>query len=280
MNVAGIELVDARPVGGGDICRAFAARTASGARVFAKTLADAPVGFFEAEARGLERLRVVGGPPVPELVAVAADGLVLEWVEPGSPTQPAAESFGRALATLHLQASQTYGATTDGYVATVPMDNTPATDWPTFQAERRLWPALRAASDRGVLGPDDERAIELVISALAELAGAAQPSARVHGDLWAGNLLWGADGQVWVVDAAGAHDGHRETDLAMLSLFGAPRLAEVLAAYEEVYPRAEGWAARIPLHQIHPLLVHAYLFGGGYGGRAGDAARAVLTGAA
>jgi fructosamine-3-kinase len=96
--------------------------------------------------------------------------------------------------------------------------------------------------------------------------------ARLHGDLWAGNVLWSANGPV-LVDPA-AHGGHRETDLAMLALFGLPHLGRVLAAYDEAWPLDEGWRDRVPLHQLHPLLVHAALFGGGYGRQAVSAAAA------
>ena len=50
----------------------------------------------------------------------------------------------------------------------------------------------------------------------------------------------------------------------------APRL---LAAYEEVAPLAAGHEERVALYQLFPLLVHAVLFGGGYGGSVERAAR-------
>ena len=59
----------------------------------------------------------------------------------------------------------------------------------------------------------------------------------------------------------------------MLALFGLPQLDRVIAAYHEAWPLADGWRERVPLHQLHPLLVHAVLFGGGYGARAVAAAR-------
>ena len=73
-----------------------------------------------------------------------------------------------------------------------------------------------------------------------------------------------------------AYGGHRETDLAMLALFGLPQQARVVAAYHEVAPLADGWEERQPLHQLFPLLVHAALMGGRYGALAGDAARKLL----
>ena len=101
-----------------------------------------------------------------------------------------------------------------------------------------------------------------------------QPPARLHGDLWSGNVLWSTDA-AWVIDPA-AHGGHRETDLAMLALFGCAHLDAVLAAYDEAAPLAPGWRDRVALHQLFPLLVHVVLFGRGYADQAVGAARAAL----
>jgi fructosamine-3-kinase len=135
-------------------------------------------------------------------------------------------------------------------------------------------PYLKVARDRGRISTEDADAVEAVVRRIVDLAGPEEPPARLHGDLWSGNLVWGQDARVWVVDPA-AYGGHRETDLAMLSLFGCPQLPRVLDAYHEAAPLAEGWEDRVPLHQLFPLLAHAVMFGGGYGARAGDAARAL-----
>jgi fructosamine-3-kinase len=245
-------------------------------RVFTKTQPGAPPDFFLAEARGLDRLRVDGGPPVPAVIAVEADRLVLEWVEPGPPALPMARKFGQALAVLHRAGGPSFGADHDGYVGPLRQDNTRTADWPRFYAEHRIAPMLREAVDRGALEDRDRLAIEQLIGRVPDVAGGAEPPSLIHGDLWSGNVQWAADGRVWLIDAASAHDGHRETDLAMLQLFGAPYLDEVLAAYDEAFPLADGWRGRVPLHQLFPLLVHAVLFGGGYGARAGSAARHYL----
>jgi len=111
-----------------------------------------------------------------------------------------------------------------------------------------------------------------VIERLPELAGPPEPPARLHGDLWRGNVLAAAgDGRPRLIDPA-AYGGHREIDLAMLSLFGAPS-PRTLAAHAEVHPLAAGRREREPLWQLFPLLVHAVLVGGGYGAAAVRAAR-------
>lgn len=84
--------------------------------------------------------------------------------------------------------------------------------------------------------------------------------------------MWGADGAARLIDPA-AHGGHRETDLAMLHLFGAPHLDRILDGYQQAAPLADGWRDRVPLHQLFPLLVHTVLFGRGYAEQAVAAAR-------
>lgn len=231
--------------------------------VFVKTQPGAAADFFSAEANGLDLLRVAGGPPLPAVRQVDDDRIVLDRIQPGQASEAAAREFGRRLATMHTTWLPGLGAAAPGYVGTLPLDNGPldnttSDDWPTFYAERRLRPYLH--------GLDNEvrDAVDRVIDRLHDLAGPPEQPARIHGDLWSGNLLWAADGQVWLVDAASAHGGHRETDLAMLALFGAPYLDVIVSAYQEVAPLACGWRERVPLHQLHPLLVHAQLFGGHY----------------
>lgn len=271
---------DVRAVGGGCIGNGARVTLDDGRVVFTKTMPDPPVGIFSAEAAGLRWLGAAGAAPVPEVLAVGDDGIALEWVEPGRPTRDAAAGLGRALAALHASGAQTFGADHPGYIGSLPMDNSPADDWPTFYAEHRLAPHLRLAVDRRALSDDDRRAVEQVAEQCAVLAGPSEPPARIHGDLWSGNLHWSAEGPCWLIDPA-AYGGHRETDLAMLALFGAPHLDSLLAAYAEAAsdlgrPLADGWQERVPLHQLFPLLVHAALFGSVYGMQAGEAARRML----
>lgn len=257
-----------RRVGGGDINDAYAAELEDGGRAFVKTRADAPAGEYEAEAAALRWLGEPGGVGVPEVLGASDHVLVLEWLEEG-PAGDEAE-LGRGLATVHAAGAEAFGATAPLRIGRLTLSNEPLPDWPSFYAERRLRPLLAPGRDRGALSAEGVRAVERVCERLADLAGPPEPPARLHGDLWSGNVLW-SGGRPYVIDPV-AYGGHREVDLAMLRLFGTPGPA-MLAAYEEVAPLADGHGDRVALWQLFPLLVHAVLFGGGYGASAERAAR-------
>ena len=199
--------------------------------------------------------------------------LALEWLDEG-PRGDEAE-LGRGLAMVHAAGADAFGrppAANDSSARIGPLalPNDPLPDWPSFYAERRLRPLLAPARDRGALSQAAVAAVERVCERMAELAGPPEPPARLHGDLWSGNVLW-SGGRPFMIDPV-AYGGHREVDLAMLRLFGAPG-PRMLAAYEDVTPLAAGHEDRVDLYQLFPLLVHAVLFGGGYGASAERAAR-------
>lgn len=132
----------------------------------------------------------------------------------------------------------------------------------------RGWPSASGPSINHGLGLIERLCARLEAGEFDDAA----PPARIHGDLWGGNVLYDAAGAV-LIDPA-AHGGHRITDLAMLALFGTAYLERVLSAYAEASNRLpDGWRDLIPLHQVHPLLVHTILFGGGYGAQALGVAR-------
>jgi fructosamine-3-kinase len=258
---------------------------ADGRAAFAKVAAPPFTAGFAAEAAGLDWLaeagrgdRSAGRPsaPVPAVLAFDERCLVIEWLDAGQADHGAAGRFGRDLAALHAAGSDHFGAPWPGVIAGLPLPNAQADSWPEWYAGQRLLPYARIARDAGALTAADMRLIESVVMRIDELAGPPEPPSRVHGDCWSGNVLW-SGGRGWLIDPA-AHGGHRETDLAMLALFGAPFLDRILASYQEVAPLADGWRARVPLHQLHPLLVHVCLFGSAYRESTLASARSALAG--
>ncbi|MGV9288535.1 fructosamine kinase family protein [Streptomyces sp. NPDC003719] len=239
-------------------------------------------GAARAEAAGLRWLAGAGAVRVPAVHGDDAHWLVTDRVVQGPPSVTAAAGFGRELAALHSAGAAAFGSPPPGgpveaYIGLAPMRNVTADAWPRWYAEHRVLPYLRRAVDAGTVRDAEAADVERVCELLPGLAGPAEPPARLHGDLWNGNVLWGADGHVRLIDPA-AHGGHRETDLAMLRLFGCPHLERIVEGYQQAAPLADGWAGRVGVHQLFPLLVHAVLFGRGYAEQAVAAARSALAG--
>ena len=264
----------ARPVGGGDINEAFRVVMPDGREAFVKTRADAAPGEYAAEAAGLRWLAEPGALRTPCVLDMDDGYLALQWIEPGRLDAPGERELARGLAATHMAHAPRFGrvgVVEAAWLGPLELSNEPADDWPQFYAERRLRPLAKLARERDALSAAGVTAVERVCERLSQLTGPAEAPARLHGDLWQGNVLADAQGRPWLIDPS-AYGGHREVDLAMLALFGSPS-RQFFDAYQEIAPLADGWRERVGLYQLLPLLVHALLFGGAYRGSAERMAR-------
>ena len=251
-------------VHGGDVAISFRLDLDDGRRVFAKTHTSAPAHHFSTEAAGLAWIRGARDIGVPDVLAVsdAPPFLVLEWITEGDAVADTEISLGRGLALLHRAGAPSFGRADRRSTGSRGLPNEPCETWAEFYATQRLLPLARLAKDGLALRDRAIRDLEAVAGRLSELGGEPESPARVHGDLWAGNRLVGANGDNWLIDPA-AHGSHREFDLAMMRLFGGFG-SGCFAAYEQVFPLGDGWQDRVALHQLAPLVVHAIKFGGRY----------------
>lgn len=250
----------AERVHGGDINVAWRVTLADGRVVFAKHNAAPPAGMFAAEAAGLAWLAAPAAIRVPAVIGDRPHTLVLEWLPPDRGARDLAAALGRGLAALHASGAPCFGHDGPSFVGPLPQDNTPCATWGELWFDRRLRPMAERAIAQG-RGPARWRATIDDLAARAADLAPDEPPARLHGDLWSGNVLATA-GVPAIVDPA-VYGGPREIDLAMLALFGGLD-DDTVDAYDEHSPLSPGWRERVPLWQLYPLLVHTVLFGGSY----------------
>ena len=267
----GSPIRQARAAASGDINQTFSVALVDGRQLFVKTHACAPAGMYMCEARGLAWLARAQALRVPEVLLATEDDdegpacLVLETIEIGRRGRDFDVALGAGLARLHQATPNEFGLDHDNYIALLTQHNAGLDTWPRFYAERRLAPQTELARRSGRITPALARRLEALCDKLEALVGPAEVPARLHGDLWSGNLLCDAEGQPCLIDPA-VYGGHREMDLAMMRLFGGFS-ERVFATYREAYPLAAGADERVALYQLYPLLVHVNLFGGHYAGQ-------------
>ncbi|BBG29548.1 fructosamine kinase family protein [Zymobacter palmae] len=252
-------------------------------QIHTKRAPNAPKGFLETEAAGLEWLREAHGAAVVKVVSVSASTLVLEALVRGRPNADMAYRFGEALAHTHAAGAKGFGARPPlapldhGYYGPteepLPMAYADERQWGRFFADHRLLAYARIAHARGQLtslAPFEQLAERLRAGDFDDTL----PPARIHGDLWSGNLLWTPTSGV-LIDPA-AHGGHPLTDIAALALFGVAHFDDIVAGYQHVTPLPTQWETLIDLHQLPCILLHAALFGSVYGAQARQLAQRYL----
>ena len=289
--VPGAHLEARRPVGGGDINRAYRLTLSDGTELFAKANASSLLPMFEAEAEGLATMRATGTIGVTEVLGIGLEPaefgqdssfLLLRWMDSGSRRADFWEVFAEELAAMHAadtsfvfaeagdalsgatSSGSRYGFSIDNYIGSTPQINTPKSSWVDFFRECRLHPQVRMAYDAGYLERSAMRKADSVMERLESLLPEPDHPSLLHGDLWGGNFMTGPDGKAWLIDPA-TYVGHREADLAMTELFGgfAPAF---YSAYRQIANVDPEYDDRRDLYNLYHLLNHVNLFGFSYVG--------------
>ena len=237
------------PVHGGDINRAARIELESGKSVFVKWNASAPNQMFATEAKGLQ------------LLGSTESFLVLEWVPEDEGNDDTSFEFGRQLARLHRNSSDSFGLDHDNFIGRLRQRNNQHSNWPDFFAIERIEPQVKMGIESGKLTRSVLRNAERMYRRFGSVFPNEQP-ALLHGDLWSGNYMFTQAGKTSIYDPA-VYFGHREMDLAMTRLFGGFS-ANFYEGYQAEYPLEAGFKNRTDLYNLYPILVHANLFGGSY----------------
>lgn len=262
-NVGGLHSIQS--VSGGSINDAYKLETSSGTFFLKTNSASRFPKMFEAETQGLKLLSASEF-TIPKPITTATlendQFILMEWIEKGVPKEKFWDEFGRSLAKLHSLSNQHFGLDHNNYIGSLPQSNSENETWADFYRSKRLLPQMKLAENNGRLTSGMKRGFDALFQELENIFPKEKPS-LVHGDLWSGNMMVAANGSPCIFDPA-VYYCNRETDLAMMALFGGFGDSWV-EAYNEVYPLENGWRDRIPIGQLYPLMVHVNLFDGGYG---------------
>lgn len=259
--VLGVGVSSAVRLGGGQVGEAVRCTLADGREVVAKT---SPGTSLEVEGFMLRYLAEHSPLPVPEVLYVDSDVLVLRYVEAAGGTSQAAERHAaELLARLHDITAARFGFERDTLIGPFPLDNAWSESWPEFYADRRLRPMAAAAHDRGMLPAEERRRVERLAAGLPARFDLDPPPALIHGDVWRGNVLMAERRVAAFLDPA-IYFAHAEVELAFIDLFGTfgEGFHRVYQARRPVDAGYQRW--RRDLYQLFPLLVHVALFGGAY----------------
>jgi len=246
--------------------------------VFAK-FSTAANGFeqFEIELAGLRRLHERAGVLTPTPIGIipipGGNILVLEAVQAVDRTPRHWRQIGQTLARIHQIKGARFGLETHGYFGPLYQDNTPASDWRTFYAERRLEPGLRLAIDSGNAPPVVARQVEKLISRLPALCGPEIAPSLLHGDAQQNNFISAEMGAV-VIDPA-VYYGNPEMDLAFIDYFQ-PAPDDVFDGYRDELPIDPGFWERRDLWRVWGYLAAVTVEGPSHLGKLTEAVRQYL----
>jgi len=264
-----VEIVSLRSVGGGSINQTETLTLSNGEKVFMKTNANPPKGFFPAEAKGLDLLRKAeGGPRIPKPLGMEPGPcprfFLMEYIEESPPAQEFDFLFASALANMHRVTQSAHGLDHDNYIGSTVQRNTEEQDGLKFFRDHRLRFQQELARANGRLPAQLDKRLDALCDKLESLLDTTgEKPALLHGDLWSGNYFQAKSDQRPCVFDPAVYYGLRESDLAMTELFGS--LSDSFyKAYHEAFPLNPGYGERRDIYNLYHMLNHLNLFGGSY----------------
>lgn len=251
------------PVSGGCCCSNFCVVTNDRGYYFCKTAPNVS-GLFNAEAVGLTELKKSNF-VIPRVLYQSETVLVLEYLRQATPRPDYYKNAGRMLAYMHRIFSDSFGFHTNNFIGLTPQINTQTTSWPEFFWTNRIEYQIHLLEDRNLLSQEMKSLFFKLSKKFEQLLTTEEESITpvlLHGDLWSGNIMPVANGNISVFDPA-VYYGHNETDLAMTELFGGfPQ--EFYQAYFSENKMEKGFQRRQPIYKLYHILNHINLFGKSY----------------
>lgn len=223
-------------------------REAEGLRLLADTL----------RAAGIEG---PGALQVPAVRRLTESGLVTVRIDAAPATDAKMTALGEGLARMHRQVKPDYGFEVDNLIGLSLQKNAVMGDWGAFFLDYRLKPQIAMIGDQAIRTEFESPIASHQLGLRDFLNRHCDHPSLLHGDLWAGNVLFDQE-RPWLIDPA-VYRGDREADLAMTELFGGFSPA-FYKAYDSVYPRTDVYDLKRSIYNLYHTLNHYNLFGSSY----------------
>jgi len=235
---------------------------AFGEMFFVKTKAPKKDMYFK-EVQGLEILQKAQIFKTPKVHYVDGEFLVTELINTRAGNLEGYKLLGESLAKLHQIKGESYGLSENNYIGQSKQINGSYDKWCEFFFDKRLLVQFQLACQNNGLSQKFQKDFMKLEKKIKELLPEIDEGpSLVHGDLWAGNVLFNQFSKPVLVDPA-VYYANREVDLAMAQLFGSfPK--EFFSAYQNSFPLQAGYQKRFFVYNLYHLLNHLNLFGESY----------------
>lgn len=253
------------PVSGGDVNLAYRVET-TGENYFLLVQPNHPVDFYKAEIKGLKLFEEHGitAPQVIDAGEIGQDAyLLLSYLEEGPAGSQ--KDLGALVAKLHqvLRPQSDFGFDCPYQGAAIRFSNHWKTSWSALFLDERMDSLYKALVDQGLWQEEEEQLYQQARLKMEEaLSQHDSQAVLLHGDLWAGNYMFLADGRPALFDPNPLY-GDREFDLGISTVFGGFSI-DFYQSYEEVLPLEKGAAYRLHFYRLYLYMVHLLKFGSSY----------------
>ena len=213
------------------------------------------------EAYMLRYLRQHSGLPVPAVLHVEADLLLMEFVEGRIEWEgEALRHLGELLARCHQVTSPAYGLERDTLIGPLHQPNPQTDSWIEFFREQRLLYMIGVGRESGELPAELERRLLRMADQLERHLFEPTQPALIHGDMWKTNVIV-RDGRVAGILDPALYYGHNEMELAYMTLFNGTG-PEFFDAYtDQIMIEDDFFRTRRHIYNLYPLLIHLVIFG-------------------
>ena len=228
----------------------------------------APQGGLAVEGFMLDYLAQHSDLPVPATHHVSDDLLLMDYVEHDGRRGAEVEiDAAERLAALHAISAEAFGFERDTVIGALPQPNPWTSDWCAFYRDRRLLVMGRIARESGRLPASTHHDLERFCTRLEGFIDQPPAPGLVHGDVWAGNVLFGpgrSGGRVAAFIDPALYFADPEVEVAyieLLNTFG----SAFHQRYQELRPLRPGYReGRRDIYNLFPLLVHTEICGPPY----------------